>query len=466
MMRSMRVVLVGVCLALLACGTPPAGDAPSPATVAKSPPVAPEPPGFSRAECLADFDELAQRAAAEWAYAEDKRDHAGVDLQRLASEAKHSLPDPTSLATLNEALHRFLAGMKDGHAIEMWSPWAPGSHVWPFTVTDTSDGLVVAAVAEGTPDLRPGDTLLAVNREPVEARIADEMQRVSASTGGARRAAAIRAMQHTDEPRVRCLLQRPAGPLMEIVLDTLPLGREALAFDKASSGPASRRIGDVGYVRVEGLRPMPDSPVLRITSGTPEEQRQRLEPTLAAFRQAFSELADTRALIVDLRATGGNDVVAMEMARLLLPPDATYAQIQSRLADGKWSPKQRQSLPPGPAVEHYGRSVVVLIDEGTNGGAETLATCLRDTLPGTRFVGRPSAGSPAADGDSWERIELPHSGAVVMLPTQRVYGPAGALIEGRGVVPDVAVRWTRDDVVMARDPDLEAALALLARPER
>ena len=44
----------------------------------------------------------------------------------------------------------------------------------------------------------------------------------------------------------------------------------------------------------------------------------------------------------------------------------------------------------------------------------------------------------------------------------RVHSPSGAMIEGTGVTPDLPVEWTREDVLEGSDPDLAAALDLLA----
>ena len=40
----------------------------------------------------------------------------------------------------------------------------------------------------------------------------------------------------------------------------------------------------------------------------------------------------------------------------------------------------------------------------------------------------------------------------------QVWNPNGQLIESRPLKPTVPVKWTVDDLVQGRDPDLEAAL--------
>ena len=468
--------------AALACAAPetqpalgvPAPAAQSPAPAPAPPPSAPTAPvtstsvepaptdALAREDCLADLDELVRLAGTDWAYADDKRQHFGVDLERLRAEAEEALSAQPMRAEFAEVLRRFVAGMKDGHA-GVTVPGVPtsGSRVWPFSVSDTSDGVIVDAVAEGTLDLEPGQTLIAVDRKPVEVVIEEERPRVFASTDGARRAKALNSMRQTDAAQVRCILKRPTGTLLELELATLPAGSGPQPPARPPLETVHRRLeGDVGYLRV-GSFVAPDGQAW--ATATPEQRPALIEPLVSGYRQAFAELADTRALILDLRGNpGGTDLAAMELARPLLPPDAIYFQLQARLDDGSWSQVSSHGLPPAPDVPRYAQRLVVLIDEGTFSAADNLAACLRDELPSAQFVGRPTGGGTGAP----RRVELSRSGAQVAFCTQRVRGPAGELTEGRGVVPDVAVRWSRDDLLSGRDPDLAAALSLLGPGER
>ena len=97
----------------------------------------------------------------------------------------------------------------------------------------------------------------------------------------------------------------------------------------------------------------------------------------------------------------------------------------------------------------------MLTDESCFSATDNLLRCLRDLHPKLTVIGRPSGGGTGAPR---EIAKLKHSGARITLCTMRVYGPKSGLIEGRGTVPDVPVRWTREDILSGRDPDLEAAL--------
>ena len=448
--------------------TPSPAPAPAPAPSAPAAPATPtsaEPAPtdvLAREDCLADLTELERLAGTEWAYADDKREHFGVDLERLRAEAEQALSAQPTRAEFAEVLRRFVAGMKDGHAgVTMPGVATSRSRVWPFTVADTSDGVIVDTVAEGTLDVLPGQSLITVDRKPVEVVIEEERPRVFASTDGARRAKALRSMRQTDAAQVRCILKRPTGTLLELEFATLPAGSGPQPPARPPLETVHRRLeGDVGYLRV-GSFVAPDGQAW--ATATPEQRPALIEPLVSGYRQAFAELADTRALILDLRGNpGGTDLAAMELARPLLPPDAIYFQLQARLDDGGWSQVSSHGLPPAPDVPRYEKPLVVLIDEGTFSAADNLAACLRDELPSAQFVGRPTGGGTGAP----RRVELSRTGAQVAFCTQRVRGPAGEITEGRGVVPDVAVRWSRDDLLSGRDPDLAAALSLVGPGER
>lgn len=58
---------------------------------------------------------------------------------------------------------------------------------------------------------------------------------------------------------------------------------------------------------------------------------------------------------------------------------------------------------------------------------------------------------------------LPNSRASVIFCTMRVQSPGGEQIEGIGVVPDHPVKWTVEDPIEGRDPDLGKALEVLGR---
>jgi hypothetical protein len=77
------------------------------------------------------------------------------------------------------------------------------------------------------------------------------------------------------------------------------------------------------------------------------------------------------------------------------------------------------------------------------------------------FVGRPNG---AGSGAPRPVVTLPHSKMVITFCVMQVWNPNGQLIESRPFEPTVPVKWTVDDLLQGRDPDLEAAARHLQAP--
>jgi Peptidase family S41 len=85
-----------------------------------------------------------------------------------------------------------------------------------------------------------------------------------------------------------------------------------------------------------------------------------------------------------------------------------------------------------------------------------------DPTFGGVIVGERSAGAVLP----WDMIKLP-TGAIFQYAFADFRTPSGALIEGRGVAPDVDVKHTRASLLAGRDSPLEAAIVeLQKRPRR
>ncbi len=107
---------------------------------------------------------------------------------------------------------------------------------------------------------------------------------------------------------------------------------------------------------------------------------------------------------------------------------------------------------------HYAGRVAVLIDNATASAAEIFSAVLQDHGRAT-IVGRKSAGAVLA---SWF-YTLPDGGEL-QLSREDYVRPKGERLEGHGIEPDVTVPFTLADLRAGRDPDIEAALAVLQSP--
>jgi len=138
----------------------------------------------------------------------------------------------------------------------------------------------------------------------------------------------------------------------------------------------------------------------------------------------------SRGVVLDLRSTavaGSDGVRAVADAFLQSGPVLRTA---SRSDGGD----RQESAKPGDLVD--GRPIVVLVDGGTSGGAEMLASALQEGRR-ARLVGTKTAGRGALR----TLVALDRNGrkGILRLTTERLLTPSGAAIEGKGVTPDIVI---------------------------
>jgi carboxyl-terminal processing protease len=441
--------------------------------------AAPADATLTRAQMAADLAQLCDVAERAWAYADDRREHFGVDLPALRDRHTSALPEQATRKEFASVLEELVAALEDGHA---WVA-VPGVvdrdvRFWPCTLADTTDGLVIASVTDGgagggeaASALRVGDVVVSVNGEGLEDAIARVPRRTFASTDGARRRQALDRLQRTAQATVTLVVRDPDAPAgtsgeRTLVVPTTDGSREWKA--RAEPPPASLTwlADDVACLRVATFG-LPD--FAAFVAASHERQRELTEEAKAVLAARVAEAGTARALVVDLRGNdGGTDWLGIALAEQLLPGRFLYFRLQTR-----YSPEAAAVMPGIPAGpgwgpagdQHYGNEgrapafggrVVLLIDEDVFSTADNFAAAVADQHPDRVVVGRPTHGGSGAPR---KLVTLLHSGAEITLTTMKVWRASGALIEGRGTQPDVLVRPTRADVLAGRDPDIEAALA-------
>ncbi|HEX6810462.1 MAG TPA: S41 family peptidase [Planctomycetota bacterium] len=414
-----------------------------------------EPAPLTREQMEADLRQLERETEARWAYAEDRRQRSAVTTKALADAAITRLDAVQDTAGFIGLVREFVAGLQDGHAWVAWS--GKEQHAfrrWPFTVVDTTEGLVideVLATWTGEPaNVVRGDLLLEVDGVPVAQLVSAAERRAYGSTNGGRRRAALSAVWFHDGDPARYKVRRRDGA--EAVVEAHAASRHPEAEVRARAIESRRLAEGVACIRIPTFA---CSDQKAWATARAADRARLLEPDVAAIRAAFADALGCRAIVLDLRGNGGGtDLLGMEVAACLLPADSVYYGLASRGWFGWSKPSQHRLQVEGTPPRFEGQ-LVVLIDEGVFSTTDNLCRCLDDLHRDVTFVGRPTGGGTGAPRPC---VTLAHSGAVITFCTMRVYGPAGELIEGRGTQPDVLVQPTRDDVLAARDAALAAAL--------
>ena len=426
------------------------------------------------------------------------------DAAALARRHGEAIPMPA----LYLAVAKAVASVRDGHTqVSMYNQrpyteallYARADRV-PFAFRLVDGRMVVTGDATAAGALPPGTEILALDGRPVAEVVAALLPYASADGGNdAKRAYEL---QVTGVERVAerfdviySLLMRPEGALALTV--RRPDGTEA-----ALSVPRT-----TAAARAETLRardpelPRDPSDLLRfrlLDDGTAYLK----VGSFATFSMdldydawlvgAFEQMAEAGAtrLVVDLRGcAGGMDDAAALLFRHLLRQPVTVTLWNARAAyqtvpealrphvrswsdsfldltaqttaagDGTYRFAERAPIVVPPAPGAFDGDVAVLVDAAASSATFYLADQIRKTGAAT-LVGQTTGGSlKGLNAGQMAFLTLPHSGIVVDVPLYGSRPPTPG--PDRGVIPDVVVPPDADAVIAGRDPELDAALALL-----
>ncbi len=296
----------------------------------------------------------------------------------------------------------------------------------PLTVQFLDERLVITRLAQSirdTTSVRRGDEILRINGLTVDSLVRLHTPLIAASTPQALRyTLEQRVMGGMPGALVTLRLRDPAGAERDVSL------RRAASFDRNASmrrgGGIIRMLPDnIGYVDME-----------------------RLPPNLVD--SVFRALGRANAIIFDMRGypQGTGFQIGPRLSRVNTPVTVAHFDRPERPSPDSSTftvfPFD-QTFPVSNASHFTGRTAM-LLDEHAVSQSEHTALIFR-AHSGTTFVGSPTVG---ANGDVTDLV-MP-GGLRFYMTGQSVKWPDGAVLQGKGVIPDVAVRPTvtglRDDI--------------------
>jgi carboxyl-terminal processing protease len=217
----------------------------------------------------------------------------------------------------------------------------------------------------------------------------------------------------------------------ELTLERMPLGRGEVERTNFGGGmslyalfEARRLEGGVGYIRFTSFIPALDKKI----------------------DEAVASMLDAPGLVIDLRGNGGgDDSVAINLANQLFDKPTQLMVARTRKGDDLYYRAK-------PAKRPYLGPVVVLADGASGSASEQLTAGLQES-------GRAYVVGTRTEGDDMdaELEELP-TGAYLIYASGLPHTPKGAVVEGRGVKPDLEVNLTRAGLLRGEDAQLDAAL--------
>lgn len=200
------------------------------------------------------------------------------------------------------------------------------------------------------------------------------------------------------------------------------------------------RLGDLGYLRVEAFK-YPTS-------------------SAASIDDLLADLADARALIIDIRHNGGgSDSIARNLAAGFADAERHVMTASGRCESADCAPPEEWHV--GPSVAGpFDKPVVVLVNDRTISAAENFAIMMRE-FPHVVVVGQTTAGALA---DTY--IHRVSDGWAFGVPSNILRDARGRSWEGIGVVPDIWAASSPDQISRGQDYALEVAMAIARESSR
>ena len=285
---------------------------------------------------------------------------------------------------------------------------------------DGSDYVVIVRPLPDTPaeaaGIRAGDTILEVDGESA---FGWSLQQAVLRIRGPQGTPVELTVRRTDGEEERITIVRDEITITSVSMMS-PQGPDLLDAD-------GEPVTDVGYIRI-----------LSFARNTPQELREAVDQ---------AEAGGVSGLILDLRSNlGGLLIETTEVADMFLEDGIIFVEVDRNGVERVTSAR------PGQVTE---LPIVLLQDDFSASGAELLAAALSDNERAL-VLGITSFGK----GTVSHARELSNGGALYV-SIARWLTPNRDIIEGLGVVPDIVVEFTIEDIEAERDVQIERAIDVL-----
>ncbi|MEX1181794.1 MAG: S41 family peptidase [Gemmatimonadota bacterium] len=383
----------------------------------------------------------------------------GVDWPAVRTELRPQAAAARTIPALRRVITEMLGRLGESHfglipreaagALEGGAPAGAAAPGHPGLEVRLADGELLVwridpAGAAAAVGIRTGWALLSIDGRPVAPRLAALLALPEAEQRVARTQLLYRLNgELAGEPGDELALQlRNEEGAVEYQVPLRPRAGQVIAY--GSLPPTAAVLNSAQVQLADGC-----AGVIRFTMW--------LVPLAVEFDDAVDEHRACDGIIIDLRGNpGGIAGMVMGTAGHFVDESLTLGLMKTRTTELRFRANPRRVRRDGSETQPFAGRVAILTDEMTASTSEFFAEALQ-AVGRARIFGTPSAGQalPAL------MMRLP-TGDVMMYAVADFRGPTGSRLEGRGVVPDVIVETTREDLLQQRDAPLQAALAWIA----